>query len=281
MEFNSARKARILAKSFFPLPPEADLSDFRRYGYPDEASCPVISEQEIAKVTRATVQINAAGPDAIPILVLAEAIPVIGRHLTLVFNTSLDLGHCPEHFKESLTVALKKPDRGDYGQPESLGPIALLNTLDKVLEAVIAARLSHIAENLHVLPNNHFGGRKGRGTEAAMHSLLEKIHSAWVNKKVASLLLLDVSSAFDNVCHQRLLHNLRKRRVPGVIVRWIESFVGERRTKIVLPQHRSDIITVNTGTPQGSPLSPILYLYYNADLIETTTDLDNGVSSSG
>lgn len=39
--------------------------------------------------------------------------------------------------------------------------------------------------------------------------------------KVASLLLLDVFGAFDNVSNIRLLHNLRKRRVDERTVKWI------------------------------------------------------------
>ena len=50
--------------------------------------------------------------------------------------------------------------------------------------------------------------------EQAIHLLLEKIYSAWqliaVEPKVASLLLLDVTGAFNFVSHERLLHNLRK-----------------------------------------------------------------------
>jgi hypothetical protein len=39
------------------------------------------------------------------------------------------------------------------------------------------------------------------------------------------LLLLDVSGAFDNVSHERLLHNLRTRRVDEKLVLWIASFL--------------------------------------------------------
>jgi hypothetical protein len=66
-----------------------------------------------------------------------------------------------------------------------------------------------------VLPATHMGGRKMRSTDHALYAVTRKIHEAW-NKKpsqVASLLLLDVSGAFDNVSHARLLHNLRKRKV--------------------------------------------------------------------
>ena len=44
---------------------------------------------------------------------------------------------------------------------------------------------------------------------------------------MASLLLLDVSGAFDNVSHQRLLYNLRKRKIDDKMVRWIASLLED------------------------------------------------------
>jgi len=35
-----------------------------------------------------------------------------------------------------------------------------------------------------------------------------------------------------------------------------------------------DMYQVDIGIPQGSPLSLILYLFYNADLLETASDKD-------
>jgi hypothetical protein len=58
-------------------------------------------------------------------------------------------------------------------------------------------------------------------TEHAIHMLLEKVNKAWKHKEIASLLLLDVSGAFDNASHPRLLHNLWKRRIDLKIVHWI------------------------------------------------------------
>lgn len=98
---------------------------------------------------------------------------------------------------------------------------------------------------------------------------------------MASLLLLDVSGAFDNVSHRRLIHNLRKRRVAPLIGRWVESFIQGRKTTIRLPEYASDEIQTNTGIPQGSSISPILYLYYYADLVEVTTDPEMGTTTSG
>lgn len=96
---------------------------------------------------------------------------------------------------------------------------------------------------------------------------------------MASLLLLDVSGAFDNVSHARLLHNLRKRKINERTVRWIASFLANRSTVISFDAFKSEVYQTATGTPQGSPLSPILYLYYNADLIETCNQEPNTIAT--
>ena len=131
-------------------------------------------------------------------------------------------------------MVLRKPDKDDYTQPKSYRPIALLNTLGKALEAIVANRLAYLADTYHLLPKQHTGGRKLVSTDHAIHLLLQRIHGAWSEGKMASLLLLDVSGAFDNVSRPRLLYNLRKRRVNHALVRWIDSFLRDRSTIIKL-----------------------------------------------
>lgn len=94
------------------------------------------------------------------------------------------------------------------------------------------------------------------------------------------MLLLDVSGAFDNVSHERLLHNLRIRRVDEKLVKWIASFLSERRTRITMDDFTSEEHTISTGIPQGSPLSPILYIFYNAGLLETCA-VDHDTTATG
>ena len=92
--------------------------------------------------------------------------------------------------------------------------------------------------------------------------------AAWLRGEVATVLLLDITGAFDNVSHTRLLHNLKKRRIGGNMANWILSFLSDRSTIISLPEFTSEVFKTGTGIPQGSPISPILYLFYNADLME-------------
>ncbi|OHE90327.1 zinc knuckle [Colletotrichum orchidophilum] len=96
---------------------------------------------------------------------------------------------------------------------------------------------------------------------------------------IASPLLLDVSGAFDNASHRRLLHNLRKRRIDEATVRWIASFFGCRETEINVEGFRSETYRINTGIPQRAPLLPMLYLLYNADLLDSCNEAGDSTAT--
>jgi hypothetical protein len=157
-------------------------------------------------------------------------------YLTRTFNQSLRLGYCLAYFRELTTVVLRKLGKDDYTALKSYRPIALINTIGKIIDAVIARRLSYLAKTYYILPPTHIGGRKMRSTKHALHAVTKKIYEAWDYRtgQVASLLLLDVSSAFNNVSYTRLLHDLRKRRVDEKTVKWIASFLSNRHTSIAI-----------------------------------------------
>ncbi|KAI3534405.1 reverse transcriptase [Colletotrichum abscissum] len=267
-------KAALFKETFFPPPPEANLEDIDNASYSNQIGLPPVSESEVEDAIQEAAPLKAPGPDGITNLALQVARPWITSHLARIFNQSLRLGYCPQHFRKSTTVVLRKPGKDNYTVPKAYRPIALLNTVGKIMDAIIARRLSYLAETHGLLPDSHMGGRRCRSTEHALHQIVDKIYEAWGSGKgmVASLLLLDVAGAFDNVSHRRLLHNLRRRRIDEATVRWIASFLGCRETEIHVDGSRSETYRLDTGIPQGSPLSPILYLFYNADLLDSCNE---------
>lgn len=110
-------------------------------------------------------------------------------------------------------MTLRKGGPRDFRQPKSYRPIALMNTLGKILKAIIALRISWAVEEYGILPKTHLGGRKGISVDHAIQLILDRVHRAWGVKNKVSMLLLDVSGAYDNVSHKRLLYNIKKLRL--------------------------------------------------------------------
>jgi hypothetical protein len=78
----------------------------------------------------------------------------------------------------------------------------------KVLTAIVADNILYLVESNSLLPKSHYGGRPGRMTTDAVHTLVDKIKSAWRKGKVVSILFFDMEAAFPNAATDRLLHNL-------------------------------------------------------------------------
>jgi hypothetical protein len=132
-------------------------------------------------------------------------------------------------------------------------------TLGKVLEVVIAERISHAAETFGLLPTNHFGARKRRSAKQALLLLQEQIYKAWRNRKVPSLVSFDVKGAYSGVFKERLLQRLEARGIAENLVRWIDAFCSGRTAIIVVNGYTSEQRELpQAGLPQGSPLSLIL-----------------------
>jgi hypothetical protein len=279
-----AEKAEMLREVFFPAPPPADLTDIEGSFYPTPTSCPlIITEREVEEALRRPAPDKAPGPDGIPFRILRACSKTLTTILTPLFQSCIELSYHPNAFKMANTITIKKPGKGDYTVPKAYRPIALLNTLGKSLESIIGRKISYLAEAHRLLPDTQMGARRGRSTETALELLTEQVHTVWGqgNDKVATLLSMDVAGAFDTVAHRRLTHNLRKRRIPQWIVNWIDSFLVDRRTTLAIHRTSTDQFPVQTGIPQGSPLSPILYLFYNADLLEITNRPGTAASGLG
>ena len=264
-------KIEMLKTFFFPPPPEADLSDLPSYIYPSASECPIIiTEKEVLQAIKRPRADKAPGPDGVTNRVLQACAEVLKSLLTPIFQAYIDHAYHPHAYKCAHTIILKKPQKDDYTTPKAWQPIALLNTTGKALESIMATKISHLTEMHQLIPNTQMGARQGKSTESALELLTEQIHTVWGQgkDKVATLFSLDVVGAFDAVSHEHLIHNLCKRWIPEWITCWVKSFLVGRRTTLAINQKATDFFPVSVGIPQGSPISPILYLYYNADLFE-------------
>ncbi|KAM4055630.1 reverse transcriptase (RNA-dependent DNA polymerase) [Hirsutella rhossiliensis] len=130
------------------------------------------------------------------------------------------------HVVKHRIIPLRKPDKGDYTLAKAWRPISLLSTLGKILEAVVAERISYAAEAQGLLPANHFGARKRRSADQALVLLQERIYKAWRTGRVLSLISFDVKGAYNGVCKERMLERMKARGIPNLVQRRISNNGG-------------------------------------------------------
>ena len=150
------------------------------------------------------------------------------------------------------------------------------------MELIIVKRISALAEKHHLLLKIYIGGRRLRSTDHVIHYLLKRISEIWTQEKIASLFLFDVAGAFDKISHTRILASLRARRIDSRIVRWMASFLSNRTTELQIPGYRTESRPIDIEILQGSPLLLILFLFYNAEILERCEgEKRQGISATG
>ena len=265
---NNPEKSKALAKSFFPTKPD-DPGIAEDYQYPG-ACCKVsqITGEQITSQIKKLKPFKAPGPDGIPNIVLIKCTDILLERLLRIYKAMVERNLHYAPWKTFTTVVLRKPGKPRYNVPKAYRPIALLNTLWKVLAAVLADQLTYLNEKHQLLPPHHFGGHPGRTTTDTVHLVTHKIKSAWRQGNVTSVLFLDVEGAFLNAVPARLVHNMRTRRIPRRYANFIVGMLEGRTTTMRFDDYASEAIHINNGIEQGDPLSMVLYQYYNADLLD-------------
>jgi len=93
-------------------------------------------------------------------------------------------------------------------------------------------------------------------------ALIHDIEEAFARKKVVTLVTMDIQGAFDTVMRNRLVLRLREQGWPDHLARWAESFMGDRSARVRYQDTTTPFTPLQCGLPQGSPVSPILFLLY-------------------
>ena len=200
--------------------------------------------------------------DPLPTWLLKEHLHLLLPPITNIVNMSLG-STFPSSFKKSIIVPLLKKPSLDAEVLKHYRPVSNLAFISKIIEKAVVLQL-----NEHLSTNNLFetyqsAYRRLHSTETALLKVQNDILIALDNKQAVVLLLLDLSAAFDTVCHTTLLKLLKSRYgITGKVLTWMESYLTNRCQAVMINNHISSSRDLSFGVPQGSVLGPILFSLY-------------------
>ncbi|KAK8013685.1 reverse transcriptase (RNA-dependent DNA polymerase) domain-containing protein [Apiospora marii] len=109
-------------------------------------------------------------------------------------------GYHPAAWKTAIGIVLPKRNKPDYSRPKAYRPISLLPCLSKLLEKLFANRLAYLANvEPDLLESSQIGDRKQRSAMDAALLLQHYIEQHHQEKKIITVIFLDILGAFDLV----------------------------------------------------------------------------------
>ncbi|KAK7912504.1 hypothetical protein WMY93_012715 [Mugilogobius chulae] len=218
-----------------------------------------VTEKDVLKLFRKQNPRKAPGPDGVSPATLRHCAEELAPVFTDIFNISLESCHVPACFKLSTIVPVPKKPRitglNDYR------PVALTSVVMKSFERLVLPHLKSFTSPL--LDPLQFAYKANRSVDdainLALHFILQHLDSPGT---YARILFVDFSSAFNTILPALLQDKLSQLNVPDSICRWITDFLTDRRQCVRLGKNVSTTRTINTGSPQGCVLSPLLFSLY-------------------
>ena len=176
----------------------------------------------------------------------------------------IQFGIFPDDFKMAgVTPIFKEGEKGDVS---NYRPISILCTVARGFEKFLYNQLHQYLVQHNVLCSNPWGFRSLHSTALALIDCTDNWKLNIDKGKLNSTILLDIKKAFDTIDHDILLQKLSHYGVTNLELKFFRSYLHDRKRCCDVNEHSSTFETIRCGVPQGSILSPILFIIYMNDL---------------
>ena len=129
----------------------------------------------------------------------------------------------PRAWKKSVIVPHLK-DR-DHELPNNNWPISLLPVFSKVAEKIALIQFNDFLTKQDKLSQYESGNCKNQSTETLSLLVTDHVFRAIDQQQLTAMVRIDLSKAFDSICHNTLLLKLRSLGSSSQALKWFESYL--------------------------------------------------------
>ncbi|XP_075167910.1 uncharacterized protein LOC142240076 [Haematobia irritans] len=162
------------------------------------------------------------------------------------------------------------PKKGDSFEFSNLRPISILPAMSKIVEHIINEQILDYLDTNRLLGSFQYGFRRGFSTTTHLLHLTDLIRETFNSSDVGVLVGIDLSRAFDTICHMTLVDKLRNKfRFSVTAAKLMSSYLHDRSQFVAIGSRESSVRHVCGGVPQGSVLGPLLFIMYMNDVTDS------------
>lgn len=223
------------------------------------------SMEEITEITHERQAKKSFGHDQCSMFVIKRFGVNILLFLTILFNHCIANSHYPDVWKKSIIKPIPKIGR-DCSIISNFRPIPQLCTFGKILEKIYEKKMCNHMRTNQLYDTNQFGFMSGHSSSHALATVQKTIIEN-LNRGAASIMvLLDIQAAFDVVWHASLIFKMLGLNFPLGILKFIQSYLGNRTCSVDINGKISSFKQLVAGTPQGGVLSALLFNIFIHDM---------------
>ena len=225
---------------------------------------PLITTELIIKYVKSLSDNAATGPDNVPTYAIKQAISIAAGHLTFVINSFFSNGEFPDAWKMARVTPIFKS--GEQDLVINYRPISILPALSKIVERHVFLSLSSWFNKYNLLFSSQSSYRKHHSCITAMVNLVDQLIANMDDKLISSLLMIDLSKAFDTINRELLITKLSIYGVSPSSLKWFKAYLTSRRQYVRIDNVDSNSQIIRHGVPQGSILGPLLFIIFMNDI---------------